>query len=57
LFLTNRATSLQCSLRSVPREGTGQAFGTVRIQLAIETRSQDHIDAILDSLDGYQIGI
>lgn len=39
------------------REGTGQAFGTVRIQLAIETRSQDHIDSILDSLDGYQIGI
>ena len=37
------------------REGTGQAFGTVRIQLAIETRSQDHIDAILKALDAYQI--
>lgn len=37
------------------REGTGQEFGTVRIQLAIETRSQSHIDEIFDSLDGYQI--
>ena len=38
------------------REGTGQQFGTVRIQLAIETRSQAHIDEILEALDGYQIG-
>jgi threonine dehydratase len=37
------------------REGTGQEFGTVRIQLAIETRSQAHIDSILQTLDGYQI--
>jgi len=37
------------------REGTGQEFGTVRIQLAIETRSQAHIEEILEALDGYQI--
>lgn len=37
------------------REGTGQEFGTVRIQLAIETRSQQHIDSILEALDAYQI--
>jgi threonine dehydratase len=37
------------------REGTGQEFGAVRIQLAIETRSQEHIDGILQSLDEYEI--
>ncbi|MEZ5174664.1 MAG: threonine ammonia-lyase [Acidimicrobiia bacterium] len=33
------------------REGTGLAFGTVRIKLSIETRSKEHFEAILSALD------
>ncbi|MCB1246004.1 MAG: threonine ammonia-lyase [Acidimicrobiia bacterium] len=38
------------------REGTGLEFGTVRIDLAIETRSQEHARTILDGLSDYDIG-
>jgi threonine dehydratase len=37
------------------REGTTRAFGTVKIHIAIETRSHDHITAILDGLSGYEL--
>jgi threonine dehydratase len=37
------------------REGTGLEFGTVKITLSIETRSQSHFDQILEALDTYTI--
>lgn len=37
------------------REGTKRAFGTVKIRIAIETRSQVHIASILEALDPYEI--
>jgi hypothetical protein len=37
------------------REGTGLEFGTVKITLSIETRSQSHFDQILEALDSYTI--
>jgi threonine dehydratase len=36
------------------REGTDRAFGTVKIHITIETRSQDHIDTILQGLSAYE---
>jgi threonine dehydratase len=37
------------------REGNARAFGTVKIHIAIETRSKDHITAILDGLSDYEL--
>ncbi len=37
------------------REGTGLAFGTVEIQVALETRGPDHIARILDALSAYEV--
>ena len=37
------------------REGRGLPFGTVEIQVALETRGFDHIDEILDALAGYEV--
>lgn len=37
------------------REGTVRAFGTVKIHITIQTRSQDHINAILDGLKHYEL--
>lgn len=37
------------------REGTGLEFGTVKITLSIETRSQSHFDEILAGLETYTI--
>jgi len=37
------------------REGTGLAFGTVKINLSIETRSHDHYAAIVGALHEYQV--
>ena len=37
------------------REGTGLAFGTVEIQVALETRGPDHIARILEALSAYEV--
>lgn len=37
------------------REGTGLEFGTVEIQVALETRGPDHIQDILGALSDYEI--
>jgi threonine dehydratase len=37
------------------REGAKGAFGTVKIHISIETRSQSHIATILDGLGAYEI--
>jgi threonine dehydratase len=37
------------------REGTGLAFGTVEIQLTLETRGHEHIARILDALSDYEV--
>ena len=37
------------------REGSGVEFGTVAIQLSIETRGPEHIAAILSALDDYVV--
>jgi threonine dehydratase len=37
------------------REGAGLAFGTVEIQLSLETRGAEHIDEILSALGDYEI--
>jgi threonine dehydratase len=37
------------------REGANRAFGTVKIHISIETRSQSHIATILDGLGAYEI--
>ncbi len=37
------------------REGTGLEFGTVEIQLALETRGPEHIEHILAALSDYEV--
>jgi threonine dehydratase len=37
------------------REGTSLEFGTVQITLSVETRSQEHIEAIVAALDDYGV--
>jgi threonine dehydratase len=37
------------------REGAGLEFGTVEIQLSLETRSADHVEEILDALGTYEV--
>jgi threonine dehydratase len=37
------------------REGRGLPFGTVEIQVALETRGFDHIDEIVDALADYEV--
>lgn len=37
------------------REGADLEFGTVDIHITLQTRSQDHVEAILDSLSNYEV--
>lgn len=37
------------------REGSGLAFGSVEISIALETRGHEHIEAIASELRGYQV--
>jgi threonine dehydratase len=37
------------------REGMDRAFGTVKIHITIETRSQEHIEEIVNALSSYEV--